>query len=266
MSSTDEPIQQDSDQPPVFELEHVDVYAQYLLTTPAEIVFVLRSMIKHGAMATVYFNHGKSFFMTMVLGLAGDEKGLYLDLGSSPEVNRLALGSDRLIVTTMVDSVKVQFVLKGLSQSTYENRNAFFSPLPESLLRLQRREYFRLETPIARPLLCQIKAMGPNDVPKSLELPLLDISGGGIGLKAAVDQLEFFEPETVFKNCRLALPEEGTIEVDLCVRSVAKMDAKAKQPYLRVGCEFQNLSGRNLMIIQRYITRIERERKAKQIR
>ena len=51
-------------------------------------------------------------------------------------------------------------------------------PLPNSLLRLQRREYFRLETPHASPLHCKLVRRREDGSSLIFNLALLDISGG----------------------------------------------------------------------------------------
>lgn len=53
------------------------------------------------------------------------------------------------------------------------------------------------------------------------------------------------------------------VSATLRVRSVFDVATKSGNRYLRAGLEFVNLPGTRLTLIQRYITRIERERKAR---
>jgi len=69
---------------------------------------------------------------------------------------------------------------------------------------------------------------------------------------------------TLLQNCRIALPEEGVITGTLCVRSAFGVTPGNGHSFVRIGCEFINLPGQRLTMIQRFITRIERERKARQ--
>jgi c-di-GMP-binding flagellar brake protein YcgR len=244
---------------PPLELEAADAYSQYLLHSPTEVAFVLRNAMQKGCMITVYFDMGQHFFLTSLLDVSA--KGIILDYGSDEHTNRLALQANRLICTTRVDKVKVQFPLNGLSLTQHAGRPAFFSPLPETLLRLQRREYFRLSTPIANPIVCEIPALGPEGKPATL--PLIDISAGGIGLMVPTSEAERFARDIVFANCLLRLPDEAPIKVDLQVRNSFEITTRSGNRYLRVGCEFVKLPGLHLTLIQRYITRLERERKAR---
>lgn len=264
MSSNEAPQQTES-QPTSFELEQADRYAKYMLSTPLDILFILRSMVKRGCMATVYFNHGKSFFLTWVLGISKDEKSILLDLGSDRATNRDALEATRLIVTANLDNVKIQFALNGVGETTFEGHPAFIATIPDQMLRLQRREYFRLETPLTNPVRCQVRVTGEDGTAQPMDLTLLDISGGGLSLMVPTKGSDFFQSGTMLSDSRLQIPEESVILVNLCVRSAFRVMTRGGQEYFRIGCEFINLPGARLNMIQRYITRVERERKAREV-
>jgi len=135
--------------------------------------------------------------------------------------------------------------------------------LPETLLRLQRREYFRLSTPIASPIKCTIPMKRADGSALVADAPLLDISGGGVGLMVSPEQAGLYETEMTFSDCRISLPDEGVLVTTLRVRNAFDVTARNGAHYVRVGCEFIELQGARLSLIQRYITRIERERKAR---
>ncbi len=101
-----------------------------------------------GSMVTVHFDQGNSFLLTSIIALSTDNREFFLDMGSDDEMNRRALLTNKLIFTTIIDKVKVQFSLNKVSQTQHDGRLAFLASVPETLLRLQRREYFRLPTPV----------------------------------------------------------------------------------------------------------------------
>jgi c-di-GMP-binding flagellar brake protein YcgR len=244
------------------ELEDGGSYSQYLLHSKTEIIFVLRALQQKGAMITVYFDHAKSFLLTSIVQLSSDNQYVYFDYGSNEEMNGKALLTDKLVFTTTLDKVKIQFSLTNLDKVAIDGRPAFRGLIPETLLRLQRREYYRLETPIASPLKCLVPLLQADGATKYLEATVLDISGGGIGVAVASDSQEF-KRDNVFVNCKLNLPDEGELIATLLVRNSFQVTTKTGSNYLRVGFEYVNLPGTRLSMIQRYITRIERERKAR---
>ena len=249
--------------PPQFELEQLDDYSQYLLHSRSEILAVLRSLVQKGALITVYFNQGKSFLLTSLLALSSDNQGLVLDLGSNAEMNERALQAEKLILTAVVDKVKIQFSLTGLKATQHQGRSAFAGDVPETLLRLQRREYFRLSTPIANPIRLSTTIRHVDGSALQVTLPLLDISGGGVGLMVATDQAQLLERGDTLNDCRLMLPDEGLLVTSLCVRNMFDVTTRNGTRYVRVGCEYQGMTSARLAMVQRYITRMERERKAR---
>ncbi|MBL7650354.1 MAG: PilZ domain-containing protein, partial [Candidatus Hydrogenedentes bacterium] len=88
---------------------------------------------------------------------------------------------------------------------------------------------------------------------------VLDISGGGLAVMVPPDGTPF-EPDREFRNCRINLPEVGTIETQMRVRSVFRISGKNGKPMLRAGCQFVQLPDSQVSMIQRFILRVERER------
>ncbi len=249
--------------PTKLELEQDGVYGKYLLHSRTEIIFVLRAVQQKGSLITVYFNEGRSFLLTSLVDVDGDRGTLTFDTGSDEEMNNRALKADRLVFTTSLDKVKIQFSLQRLEAATHGGRPALRGALPASLLRLQRREYYRLTTPVATPVRCRLSIPKADAAPVLADIPLLDISGGGIGLLVKPELKDDFRIDTAFRDCRIDLPDEGLLVCNLIVRNAFEVTTKSGNQHLRVGCEFDNLPGTRLTMVQRYITRVERERKAR---
>lgn len=245
------------------DVENDDNYSRYLLYSRAEIIFVLKALVQKGTMITVYFDGGNSFLLTSLNQISSDGSTLVFDYGSDEEMNRRALQADKLVFTTALDKVKIQFSLKGLSAATFEGRKAFSGKLPETLLRLQRREYYRLTTPIANPIKVFVDVIQADGNKETIEANMLDISGGGIGLMIPLSLQATFAVGTLFQDCKFTLPEEGPLVTSLAVRNSFPVTTKTGSQYLRIGCEYVDLPGTRLTMVQRYITRIERERKAR---
>ncbi|MBI4984676.1 MAG: flagellar brake protein [Rhodocyclales bacterium] len=236
-------------------------YAQFILRSRSEITFVLRSLLEHVSQITIFFNEGKELLLTTLVALE-DERILF-DLGASSETNRKALAAEKLFCVASLEKVRIQFVLRGLQQATYQKRSAFSAAYPTDLLRLQRREFFRLTMPITRPLKCQIPINEAESENQFLvEVNVVDISGGGLAI-AMPDGLNF-DPGQEFANCRMELPEVGTLTARLKVRNQFEITLRSGGRVRRAGCEFIKLPGPMLTLVQRYIIKVERERKARE--
>jgi c-di-GMP-binding flagellar brake protein YcgR len=236
-------------------------YAQFLLHAKSEITFVLKSLIEHVCQITAFFNEGQDLLLTTLVAV--DDDGLVLDFGASMETNRKALAAEKLFCVASLEKVRVQFLLRGLKQITYGGHPAFRAALPVDLLRLQRREFFRLTMPVARPLKCKIPLPmeeGGEDV--VIDVNVVDISGGGLAI-ALPDGVEF-ENGVELPNCRIELPEVGTLKTTLKVRNQFEITLRSGGRVRRAGCEFIALGGPMLTLVQRYIIKMERERKARE--
>lgn len=235
-------------------------YAQYLLHAKSEIVFVLRSLIEHVSQITVFFNEGKDLLLTTVIAVSDD--ALVIDYGASSEMNRKALLADKLFCVASLKKVRIQFLLRGLTQVTYEGRPAFQAKLPVDLLRLQRREFFRLTMPITRPLKCAMPTADASGAAQIIEVNVVDISGGGLAI-ALPDGVDFVDDQE-FPNCRIELPEVGAVTATVAIRNQFEITLRSGARVRRAGCEFVKLPGPALTLIQRYIIKVERERKARE--
>ena len=103
----------------------------------------------------------------------------------------------------------------------------------------------------------------PDGRTLAVETPLLDISGGGVGLLIPPEQAEYFQRGTIIDDCKVVLPDEGVLTATLCVRNLIDVTTRNGIRHFRVGCEFVNLSAARASLVQRYITRIERDRRAR---
>lgn len=246
-----------------FELMQADDFSKYLLHSKKEILFILRAMRDKGSLITVFFNQGSDFLLTTLLSISTDGNSMLFDLGSNEEMNRKALSSDKLIFIATHEKVKIQFTVNHLAEAEYEGREAFRATIPDELLRLQRREYYRLTAPIAHPLRCLIPINLADGTKTTFETTVIDISGGGLAVMAPPEGVEF-ETDHLFENCRIELPEVGTVLATLRVRNVFEFTLRSGAKTKRSGCQFVDLPGHMLTLIQRYIIRVERERKARE--
>lgn len=236
-------------------------YKQFMLRSHNEILAVLRGLCEHVAQITVFFNEGKDMVLTTLAAVADDH--LIFDYGPSSELNRKALAAEKHFCVASLDKVRIQFILRGFAKTELDGRPAFRVALPDEVLRLQRREFYRLVTPIARPLKCLVPIPLSDGNLHLHEAQVFDISGGGLGLSAPPEGIPFGRDMRI-PDCRIELPEVGFVTGTLKVRSVFEITLRSGTRTRRAGCEFINLPGPMMTLIQRYIIKVERERKARE--
>lgn len=222
-----------------------------------EIAEILRALTRSRAPVTAHFDGGREFLVTALLSVE-DRGFVVLDSASNPELNERMLRGAGVTVVSNQDGVRVQFTSDRIQATSYDGRLAFRVPLPGSLVKLQRREFSRLPTPRIQPPRWEFtSAKGER-----FELPLADVGLGGVCLEGEAQGLTL-EPGIELAGCRVTLPAVGTIQVRLCVRSRYTITRKNGLPSRRTGCEFVDLSPQQETLVQRYILRLERERRGK---
>jgi flagellar brake protein len=240
------------------QLSSMDI-ERYLVYSRPEIVSILRDVLARRALITVVFGNGSSITSTL-LRVNPDFEELVFEFGVDEEVNRLLLNAQSLTITTFIEQVKVQFSSPRAEATTHEGTRAVRVRIPDAVLRLQRREYFRLVPPVTRPLKCAPGLL--DQTGKVVEFKITDISCGGIGLVATSIQPKL-EIGQELANCRIDLHDVGVVTTDLVVCSVIEVRGHPQQNGLRCGCKFVRMPGTSVNMVQRYINKIERERRAR---
>jgi c-di-GMP-binding flagellar brake protein YcgR len=246
-----------------FEIEHLDDYARYLLHAKAEVVAVLRSLIQKRSLISAYFNNGRFFMLTSLLRVDVEAGEVVFECGREERINRLALLAEQVLMTTTVDQIKVQFVVGKLAETQSGGLPAFSAELPGQVLRLQRREYYRLSTPLTKPVKFVARIRRADGSALIVEASLLDLSGGGICLMVTPQMAELLQRGDILTECKMTLPDEGQLVASLYIRNKLEVATRGGSRYLRVGCQFLDLPGARMSMVQRYINRVERERKAR---
>ena len=226
------------------------------LHSPREVIFQLRGMIKRGDRVTVLFQEGRQSFLTVLLDVSEAKGLLYFDIGGSNEMNLAVLKSEQSTFTTHIDGVRVQFTARKGREVTLDGGPALAVPIPAKMLRLQRREFFRLQLPSTKPYICRIR----RGTPQEKALPLHDISIGGVGMHSP--QPLDYEPLEKLENSWIDLHDSGVLAVTLEVRYVNQIESRTGRTLWHLGCRFVNLSPLNETLIQRFMARLEAERKA----
>jgi c-di-GMP-binding flagellar brake protein YcgR len=228
---------------------------QHRMTSAKEIEFVLRNMAEKRVRVALYYGDENDAFITTILAV--DYTGLWLERSQNDTDNRRIAESKKLTFVGSPYQIKVQFSADQISNTEHQGLPAFFMPLPESIYRLQRREYFRLMTSLR----CIVSAAGkpekgePEKLP--VEMTIVDISAGGVGLTCTEDDVELL-PGQIYPECRIDLPDVGTIIGALVVKNVASFTTPSGKSIKRAGCEFKNLNGASTILLQRYVTNMQR--------
>lgn len=237
------------------ELFSSDEESDYLISNHREIVSILQSIAQRKSRVALYYNEGNSMVLTMIL--AADENGVWIDATSNPLDNRIIERSKRIIFVTTHNQAKVQFVATDVMLGTYEDAPAFSLGLPRKLLRLQRRDYYRLVTAESNALKCIICPV-PSQAHIQHEVTVMDISIGGVALVCEASGIEL-QPGMVYEHCQIELPEVGKLEASIEVKNAFEITDRNGKMKRRAGCVFVKPDGKTTMLLQRYVAQMQQK-------
>ncbi len=237
--------------------EAVPDVSNYMIHSRMEIIYILRALQHKNELVTAYFNQGQDFLLTSIIDVDSDNGTVIFDYGANELLNKRILESDKIILVTTQDRVKVQFVAGRMQQIEHFGRPAFRASLPGELLKLQRREYYRLATPVINPIKC---SMAKQDKGR-IDAIIADISLGGIAITHYRELMQL-EIGDSFSACRIILPDMGTVTTDIEIRNEQEITMKNGSKIHRAGCMFMNLHSSQQAMIQRYIIKLDRERRS----
>lgn len=231
----------------------------YTITSQREIVALLRAIEEKKQLIRMLIHGGTEAVVTSILAV--DSAAIIMDSARDSGMNQRIIDADKVSFETTLDKIRILFASTQVTSCLKDDRPALRIAVPASLIRLQRREFYRINTPISSPVHCIIPLQN-NTVKDAITVALQDISCGGIAISddgMALDDTI----GTVYRDCRIALPGVGTITTSLVVANSQEQTLLNDKKRRRIGCAFIELPNAMLNMVQRYIGKLERELNAK---
>jgi c-di-GMP-binding flagellar brake protein YcgR len=230
----------------------------FLIHSKPEIQSILQAICQRKTRIALYYDENNRFSLTMIVGVSAE--GLWVDPSSRALDNQHIIESKKIVVVTTHNQAKVQFVASDAREDPYGHHEALFIPLPKKLVRLQRRDYFRLSTFPKYMLKCVVSPIQNKQNP-AYPMTVMDISVGGVSLICQESNMELL-PGHTYPNCRIELPNVGVLNATIQVKNAFEVTSAQGQVQRRAGCVFVNPDGKTTMMLQRYVAEMQREASA----
>lgn len=241
----------------------IEDFGPYRVHSRREIIALLRAVGNTNQLVRMVYNGGSETIVTSILEVDEDSNSVLIDVAPGQMQNQRIADSENLSFETVLERIRILFFAHHVERTDYNDLPAFRMDIPDSLIRLQRREYYRVPTPLSNPVRCTFPCPGTTARPlsKPATLALKNISNGGI---AVIDDLKLLDdtPGAVYENCRIDFPG-SPVTVSIEIRNSQEVPLANGKIVRRIGCQFKNLSNQNLSLIQRYILKLEREQNAR---
>ena len=224
---------------------------------PLEIGVQLRNLLNRADFLTLQYRGGQ--LVTRLLAVNGREQTFVFDWGAMPEQNTGVLASPDCLFHASPDGVRVEFKTAAPRRTEFEGRPAFEADFPEVLFYVQRREYFRVDTPVLEPCFCR------GDLPEGgprFAYEVHDLSLGGLGLRTTDERVADLPTGLQLPGVEHDLRAHGKLRVDLALVALRFIDLPNGVRRYHLGFRFEVLPGSAENTLQRYITQLEMKRRA----
>jgi len=234
----------------------------YQVDSRKEIIMLLKSLHEDRQLVNMIINDGTEVIVTALLKIDDENNSIIFDCASTESANQRLIEAPRVYFEASLNRIGIQFSSSSISRSTHLGMPTLCCTIPTSLIRLQRREYYRINTPITNPIHCLLNVPEENGG-GVIKLPLVDISCGGVAL---LDEKKVLNADfgTLYADSKIDLPGVGLISVTLQVRNAQNLLLLNQKSSRRLGFQFIDLPKTILAQIQKLITKIERERNSRQ--
>jgi flagellar brake protein len=236
-----------------------DEESRFRITSQAEILSELRDALAQHALLTVCYGNDREHALSTLLEVDAAEKTLTLDACQNAVGRKKMLAAHTLTLETEVRRIRIRFDSGRATAATHDGQHAIKIALPTVMLRIQRREAYRIETPLTEVVNCRFPLPTPEH--REVMLRVADLSVKGMGL-IADSRLRSAEQGSIINECRIDLPDTGVVHCDAQIVRVYETLRSGKQRFW-IGCQFVRLPGTAGTLLQRYILELERARMAR---
>lgn len=227
---------------------------EFAIHNRKEIAAIFANLVKSRTAINLDAQSGVSF-LTSVLKVSNEGNYVYLDISPDDRINDQIIHGKHVNFSTRT-GIEVRWHSSHLHRVVLPDGDAFSIAFPAVIERIQRREYFRFNTPQGKDaLICKIPVDG--DI---FEATILDMSAGGIGVSIKGELSDNFSRGGQFAGCSITFPEIGAVPV--CVRICRVWEpgtTKSSEQVTRLGMEFVNLGRGASNVIQRHLNQLQAE-------
>lgn len=236
---------------------------KYLISQQKQIIKYLNLLSQERCLISAVFGKDdKDTFLSAILDLDEKKQTLTIDCGPKEYLNKKLLDSSVIKCSSNYKGIAVFFEARKVQKAGEINAPKFILPLPKSLFWVQRREFFRVKSPLSKNSLCKVDFKG-LDVES--EFKIHDLSANGFSMLSDTPQASpKLRPKAEFNNCKLILKDEEPLTISFEVRNKLPFNLKKPKETERIGCLLTHITPRIESTILRYIQNIERENKLKE--
>lgn len=242
--------------------------SKYLVRNPKQVLSYLKMLSTKRCLISAAFGEGdKDTFLTAIIDI--DEKNLTITIDCGPKeyLNKRLIDSAIIKCATEYEGIKVLFEGRKVKKAGKPGQPAFTVPIPNSIYWIQRRQFYRIKSPLSKDSYCNVSFTDPEtEETSTFDFKINDLSASGFSiLNDSADISTALVPSAEFENCTLVLDGQDDHQVDFEIRYKAANNPNQPGKTQRIGCKMNNVTPNLESTILRYMQNIERELKQKEL-
>jgi c-di-GMP-binding flagellar brake protein YcgR len=217
---------------PLERLSGSDAIAEFRVSSPRDVGMLLKQLLDGSVLLHLNSSDGH-VFTSAIWTMDSTRATIGFNADPNDPAMQSVLQSDEVVVVGYLDSVKVQFGVKGLVLVHGNRASVLSCPFPRVMYRFQRRNAFRV-----RPLMraAPMARLRHPDMPDTeFALRVIDISIGGCALFLPVD-VPAMNAGVLLPNVCIELDSDTRLDVNLRLQHVTSLNGEARG--VRLGLEF----------------------------
>ncbi|MCF6217400.1 MAG: flagellar brake protein [Gammaproteobacteria bacterium] len=194
-------------------------------------------------------------FSTRLLGIDPENGSLIFETTPDEPLNQQISEATMLYCASTINDVPIEFMLDAPHQEKCTDKMCFITPFPQLLIRMQRREFFRINIPQGISAICYF----PTDT-TPVKTELADISIGGFSILVHGDCHLSFKVDDIIEACEIQLSLNDGFKTTLKVKNNIVKSNNNSETTTLIGFTFIDISASIESQIQRFIFNIESKR------
>ena len=228
--------------------------------SPRQIIAFLSAMRDKKQLLDVHLTGSEAISITAIIEIDEGDGVIIIDEPKDGKLSESKLTESAITLEGFLDHIKISFTTEFCELRDYGGREVIALMIPKTLTRLQRREFYRVPTPIITPVVCKIPATSWEG-PVHIDLPLRNISFGGILAFDEQMQIDISHGK-IYRNCTIFITATENFVADLEVRNSFPTVTPNGHMGAKIGFQFIKFDGIAETILQKYINRLELEQRS----
>jgi c-di-GMP-binding flagellar brake protein YcgR len=232
----------------------------FIIRSPEKVLSKLSILLKNKCLLTAYYGDNDDSFITTILDIDIKKNRLIFYHSPKQDAFEQLLNSPIITFKTEYLGIKIAFDAIRMAKTQHQGVSVFVIPIPESLLWIEARDFYRVKSPISKSSYCQLILKDQE----LIKLKLHDISLVGFSVLNASSEISaLLIPDTHFEQCKLILADTGEDAISFEIRSKYTINPENSNRIEKIGCKFTRITPAFENTIQRYMQQIERENRQK---